>query len=213
MRKNHNKLYYGLYKHKTVFKLPGSLMFYPTTDKHLEKIKQDYSDAPDMTSLADFIMKNRKFVKFRFQDKRAIFYTDYDKSLHLIDNFWDYWIGSETVDPRFNDLDKDTVGCLRLPHGKYQYQVHLRKEAQDIMSEANIQTLKNFIESNNEHYLVTNRDVIGFLYSKNSFFSGGYFYVTEEKFLTPLYMMAQEAIDKVIQLRQVKYGSNKKTER
>ena len=41
MRKNHNKLYYGKYRHKTVFKLPGSLMFYPTTDEHLMKLKKN----------------------------------------------------------------------------------------------------------------------------------------------------------------------------
>jgi len=188
-------------------------MFYPTTDKHLLKIKDEYADAPDMITMADFILNNRKHVKFRFQGKKAIFYTDYDKSLHLIDNFWNYWVGSETVDPRFKDLDKNTVGCVRLPHGKYQYQVHLKKEAQDIMNTTSINTLKDFIESNNQHYLVTNRDVLGFLYSKDSFFSGGYFYVTEEKFLTPLYMMAQDAIEKVIEFRKVKNGSNKKVKR
>ena len=31
MRKNHNKLYYGRFRHKTVFRLPGSVIFYPTT--------------------------------------------------------------------------------------------------------------------------------------------------------------------------------------
>ena len=42
---------------------------------------------------------------------------------------------------------------------------------------------------------------------------GGYFYVKEEKFLTAIYMLAQQAIDKVIQFRKVKNGSNKKTTR
>ena len=87
MRKHHNKLYYGKYRHKTEFRMPGSLMFYPTTDEHLLRLKKEYSDAPDMNHLADFIMKNRKLLKFRFQDRKAIFYTDYDKSLELIDNF------------------------------------------------------------------------------------------------------------------------------
>ena len=69
MRKNHNKLYYGKFRHKTELRIPGSLMFYPTTDEHLLKIKKDYPDAPDMNFLADFIMKNRKLLKFRFQDR------------------------------------------------------------------------------------------------------------------------------------------------
>ena len=67
MRKNHNKLYYGKYRHKTEFKMPGSLMFYPTTDEHLIKIKNIYPEAPDLNNLADFIMTNRKKIKFRFK--------------------------------------------------------------------------------------------------------------------------------------------------
>jgi len=213
MRKHHNKLYYGKYRYKTEFRMPGSLMFYPTTDEHLTMIKKEYPNAPDMNHLADFIMKNRKLLKFRFQDRRAIFYTDYDKSLELIDNFWDFWSASETVDPKFKKLDKNTVGCLRLPHGKYKYQVYLKKEAQNIMSDIEINTLKNFIESNKDNCLVTKRDVVGFLHSNFPYFSGGYFYVTEEKFLTPIYMLAQNAIEKVIKFRKVKNGSNKKTTR
>jgi hypothetical protein len=46
------------------------------------------------------------------------------------------------------------------------------------------------------------------LNSRHPYFIGGYFYVTEEKFLTPIYMMAQKAIDKVIKFRKVKNGSN-----
>ena len=42
MRKNHNKLYYGRYRNKTVFKMPSSLMFYPTTDQYLTKLKQKF---------------------------------------------------------------------------------------------------------------------------------------------------------------------------
>ena len=80
MRKNHNKLYYGKYRHKTIFKLPGSLMFYPTTDEHLIKIKKDYKDLPDVNHLASFIMANRRNVKFRMQDRKTIFYSNLDKS-------------------------------------------------------------------------------------------------------------------------------------
>ena len=118
MRKNHNKLYYGKYRHKTVFKLPGSLMFYPTTDEHLLWIQKEYPTAPDMCHLVSFIMANRRNVKFRMQDRKTIFYSDLDKSQELIERFWDFWIGSETVDPKFKNLGKDTVGCTRLPHGK-----------------------------------------------------------------------------------------------
>ena len=65
MRKNHNKLYYGQHKHKTVFRLPGSLMFYPTTDKHLLKIKNDYGGAkcPKFNLVGPVELDNLKLAK------------------------------------------------------------------------------------------------------------------------------------------------------
>ena len=213
MRKNHNKLYYGKYRHKTVFKLPGSLMFYPTTDEHLLWIQKEYSTAPDMCHLASFIMANRRNVKFRMQDRKTIFYSNLDKSQELIERFWDFWIGSETVDPKFKNLGKDTVGCTRLPHGKYQYQVYLKKDAQVLMTDAQKKNLWEFLERNVDNCLVTNYNIIDFLEDKSPYCFGGYFYVKEEKYLTPIYMLAQQAIEKVIQFRKVKNGSNKKTTR
>jgi len=208
MRKHHNRLYYGRFKHKTVFKIPGSLMFYPTTDEYLSTIKERYPDHPDMHFLSDFVIKNRKTMKFRFQDRKAIFYSDQKLARQLIDRFWDYWTGSETVDPRYNDIEADTVGCSRLPHGKYQYQVHLKKDAQLHITETQRSNLWEFIERNVDHYLVSNYNVLDYLEGKNPYCFGGYFYVKEEKFLTPIYMMAQPAIDKVIKFRKVKHGSN-----
>ena len=213
MRKNHNKLYYGKYRHKTVFKLPGSLMFYPTTDEHLVWLKKEYADAPDINHLASFIMANRKNVKFRMQDRKTIFYSDLQKSQELIERFWDFWIGSETVDPKFANLGKDIVGCTRLPHGKYQYQVYLKKDAQSLISDTQKKNLWDFLERNVDDCLVTNYNIIDFLENKATYCFGGYFYVKEEKYLTPIYMLAQQAIDKVIQFRKVKNGSDKKTTR
>ena len=211
MRKNHNKLYYGKFRHKTEFKMPGSLMFYPTTDEHLLKIKKDYPDAPDMNRLADFILQNRRKIKFRFQDRKAIFYTDHKTSLSLIDTFWEFWIKSETVDPKFKDLGKNVIGCTRLPHGKYKYQVYLKKDAQLILNDSQRNSLWEFIERNVDNCLVTNFSIIDYLEKKSQYCFGGYFYVKEEKFLSPIYMIAQQAIEKVIQFRKVKNGSNKKT--
>ena len=213
MRKNHNKLYYGKYRHKTVFKLPGSLMFYPTTDEHLTKLKNDYKDLPDMNHLASFIMANRRNVKFRMQDRKTIFYSDLDKSQELIERFWDFWVGSETVDPKFKNLSKDTVGCTRLPHGKYKYQVYLKKDAHLLITDAQKKNLWQFLERNVDHCLVTNYNIRDFLEDNSPYCYGGYFYVKEEKYLTPIYMLAQQAIEKVIQFRKVKNGSNKKTTR
>ena len=213
MRKNHNKLYYGKFRHKTEFKLPGSLMFYPTTDEHLLKLKKDYPDAPDINRLADFIIKNRRNLKFRFQGRKAIFYTDRQTSLALINNFWEYWIASACVDPKFSDLGKNVIGCTRLPHGKYKYQVYLKKDAQLILSDLQRISLGEYIERNVDDCLVTNYNIIDYLEKKSPYCFGGYFYVKEEKFLSPIYMIAQQAIEKVIQFRKVKNGSDKKTKR
>ena len=206
-------MYYGKYRHKTVFRVPGSLMFFPTTSDYLMTIKEKYPDYKDMHDLADFIMANRTKMKFRFQDRKSIFYSDQEMAQRLITQFWDFWAGSETVDPKFSKLDANTVGCSRLPHGKYQYQVYLKKDAQEMVQGSEIETLANFLESNKENCLVTNRDVKRFFAGNSPYFIGGYFYVTEEKFLTPIYMMAQKAIDKVIQFRKVENGSNKETTR
>ena len=193
--------------------MPGSLMFYPTTDEHLVKIKKDYADAKNMVGLADFIIKNRKNIKFRFQDKKAIFYTDYENSLILIDNFWDYWTGSRSVDPKMTKLGKNIVGCKRLPHGKYKYQVYLKKDAHLYIDNTQKNNLYQFLERNTDNCLLTQWAVIDWFEDKCPYCFGGYFYVTSEQFITPIYMMAQEAIDKVIQYRKVKNESNKKTTR
>tara|TARA_Y100000592_G_scaffold67472_1_gene104820 strand:+ start:2590 stop:3156 length:567 start_codon:yes stop_codon:yes gene_type:complete len=188
-------------------------MFYPTTDEHLEKIKQQYANTKNMVELADFIIKNRNKMKFRFQDRKAMFYTNHEQSLVLIDYFWDYWTGSRTVDPKFSNLGKNIVGCERLPHGKYRYQVYLKKDAHVHINDTQRMNLQQFIDRNTDHCLVTQWQVIDWLEDKCPYCFGGYFYVTEEQFLTPIYMMAQQAIDKVIQYRKVKNGSNKKIKR
>ncbi len=193
--------------------MPGSLMFYPTTDEHLVKIKEQYKDAGKMVKLADFIINNRNNMKFRFQDKKAIFYTNYEKSLILIDNFWDYWIGSKSVDPKMTNLSKNVVGCNRLPHGKYKYQVYLKKDAHLHIDDTQRKNLYEFIERNTDHCLLTQWALIDWFEDKCQYCFGGYFYVTEEQFITPIYMMAQQAIDKVITYRKVQNGSNKKVKR
>ena len=193
--------------------MPGSLIFYPTTDEHLQHIKRLHPDLPDINFLADFIIKNRNKMKFRFQDRKSMFYSDRRLAQQLIYNFWDYWIGSENVDPRITNIGKDIVGCTRLPHGKYQYQVHLKKDAQLMMNDSQVSALWDFLERNVDHCLVTNYNIIDYLERKSPYCFGGYFYVKDEKFLSPIYMLAQQAIDKVIQFRKVKNGSNKKTTR
>jgi hypothetical protein len=188
-------------------------MFYPTTNEHLLQVKKQYKDSPDINYLADFIMDNRKKIKFRFQDRKAIFYTQKENAQKLIKRFWDFWIGSESVDPKFQKLDANTVGCSRLPHGKYEYQIYVKKDAHLHITETQRFNLWNFIERNHDHCLVPGNALLDYLEDKCPYCFGGYFYVTKEQFITPIYMMAQEAIDKIIQFRKVKNGSNKKTAR
>ena len=38
MRKHHNKLFFGKYSYKAIFKIPGTNMLYPTTQAHLSTI-------------------------------------------------------------------------------------------------------------------------------------------------------------------------------
>lgn len=197
MRKRHNKLYYNRFVHKNVFKMPGSLMFWPTTDEHLMKIKTQYPDAPDMNALANFIMKNRNDIKFRFQGRKAIFYTDRHLARELVTNFWNFWIGSTEVSESAIGLSKNEVVCKRLPHGKFPYQVHMKKDAHRYISEAQRQSLWKLVNESDDIHL-THRYVIDFLSGKTDYCYDGYFYVKEEKVLTLLYMFAQNGINKVV---------------
>jgi len=62
MRKHHNKLYYSKYRFKTIFKLPGSLQFYPTTDQYLQELIDKNHDKQYMVKLANFILENRASI-------------------------------------------------------------------------------------------------------------------------------------------------------
>ena len=68
MRKHHNKLYYGKYRFKNVFKMPWAGILYPTTDQKLLEMIQGkdknvrylnttwYKSSPDVVKLAKFIL-------------------------------------------------------------------------------------------------------------------------------------------------------------
>jgi hypothetical protein len=184
--------------------MPGSLMFYPTTDQYLINLKKKNVGLKDLNNLADFIMQHRDSMRFRIQDKKAIFYTNEGMSKDLIGSFTNYYEKTEIVDPKFGLLDKNTVGCDRLPHGKYQYQVHFRKDVHKHINEKERQALFAFIERNVNHCLITNKFVLDFLEDRSPHCYHGYFYVQDEKFLTPIYMIAQKGIDKVIKFVEVK---------
>ena len=213
MRKHHNKLYYGKFAYKTVFKMPGSLMFYPTTDKHLAWLKKEYADAPDMNRLADFIIDNRKKIKFRLQDKHAIFYTNKSLAQELIDGFWQFWYDSTEVDINARLLKKNQVICKRIPHGQYPYQIHLKKDTHQHLDDKDRDALWNILSNNKNNCLVSHRYVYDFLSGKAKFCYEGYFYVRDEKMLTMINLLAGKGIKKIVNFIEDKNGSHKKIKR
>jgi len=202
--------------------MPWAGILYPTTDQKLLEMIQGkdksvrylnskwYKTSPDIIKLAQFIIDNRTKMKFRLQQKYAIFYSDKSLAQLLVETFWDYWYGSESVDPKFNRLGKNSIGCRRLPHGKFQYQVHLKKDVHQHLTNSERQNLWQYIERNENECLVTNKYVLDYLIGKYPHCYHGYFYVSEQKMLTPIYMIAQKGIEKVIKFVAIKNGRNKK---
>ena len=203
MRRHHNKLYFGKYRFKTVLKIPGNLMFYPTTDQYLIGLRAKHPEAHIVHKLANFIIENRNMIKFRMQDKLSIFYSNKDIASDLINKFWNYWYKSEEVNPKHATDKKDVVSCSRLPHGKFQYQIHLKKDAHIYSDASERKNLWNLLSRNPKDCLITSGPVEIFLNGRNPHLFRGYFYVRTEKWLSPIYMIASKMIDKVIKYEKV----------
>lgn len=225
MRKHHNKLFYGKYRYKVCFDMKWAPILYPTTDQNLQNFidgkhdktmylnKKMWKTNSEVIALAKLIMDNRSRMKFRLQQTKSIFYTDKKLANELVVSFWDSWIDSKVVDPKHGQLQENTVGCTRLPHGKYHYQVHLKKQkAYSVAEDKRIALLKYF-ENNVDNVYVTNNLLIDWLEGKDNWYPASYFYITEEKFLSPLYIIAGDMIDKIIQFKENKNAGNKKTTR
>ncbi len=205
--------------------MPWAPMMYPTTDENLQSyIDGTNNDVPFLSNkvwrqsssvvrLAKFIIGNRSKMKFRLQQTKSIFYTDKKLANELIVNFWEDWIESKVVDPKYANLEENTVGCTRLPHGKYQYQIHLKKQLSWQVNEDKRIALLKFLDHNIDNVYVSNGGLIDWLEGKDRWYPASYFYVTEEKYLSPLYVIAGEMIEKVIQFKETKNAGNKKIER
>ena len=205
--------------------MPWASILYPTTDqKLLEMIqgkdkavtslnKEWYQTSPDIIKLAQFILDHRTEMKFRLQQKYAIFYSNTNLAQLLIETFWNHWYGTKSINPKYNKLGKNTVGCRRLPHGKFQFQVHLKKDVHQHITNSERENLWAYLERNDESCLVTNKYVLDYLIGKYPHCYHGYFYVSEQKMLTPIYMIAQKGIDKVMKFVKIKNGRNKKIKR
>ena len=208
-----------------MFNIPWVPMLYPTSNQNLQEFidgthktirnldKRFHESDPSVVKLAKFIIENRNKMKFRLQQNQSIFYSDKKLASQLVETFWDYWSGSNTVNPDYDKLKPNTVGCRRLPHGKYQYQVYLRKDVHRLLNKSDRENLFEFMERNVDSCLITNRYVIDYLEGKNPHCYHGYFYVSQEKILTAIYIIAQKGIDKVIKFIEVKNAGNKKVKR
>ena len=117
------------------------------------------------------------------------------------------------IDPKYADLEENTVGCTRLPHGRYQYQIHLKKQLSWQVNEEKRRALLKFLDTNVDSVFVSNGLLIDWLEGKDTWYPASYFYVTDEKYLSPLYVIAGDMIDKVIQFKEIKNAGNKKTTR
>ena len=205
--------------------MPWAGILYPTTDQKLLEMIQGkdksvrylnskwYKTSPDIIKLAQFIIDNRTKMKFRLQQKYAIFYSDKPLAQLLVETFWDHWYGSESVNPKYNRLGKNSIGCRRLPHGKFQFQVHLKKDVHQHISKQERESLWAYLERNENDCLVSNKYVLDYLIGKYPHCYHGYFYVSEQKMLTPIYMIAQKGIEKVIKFVAIKNERNTKIKR
>ena len=222
MRKHHNRLYYSQYTNKSKFKMQWANMLYPTTDENLQAYidgkqfnswtkTEQWKNISDVVRLAKFILNNRNKIKFRIQQKHSFFYSNSDTAKKLQEEFKDDFVGQTVVEPKLTKADKNTIGCVRLPHGKYRYQVHLKNDAHKYLTDEQRQGLFEFLDLNVNNCLVTSKYVLDYLEGKFPHCYHGYFYVKNEKFLSPVYMLAQKAIYKVIRYKRIKNGSNQKT--
>jgi len=222
VRKHHNRLFYGKYRYKLAFDLKWAPMLYPTTDENLDSfISGKQADtkylnvkmwkvSSSVVQLASFIKRYRAKMKFRLQQTKSIFYVDKHLANLLVGMFWEDWKESTVVDPKHGALKDNMVGCTRLPHGKYQYQIFFNKPKARKMSHEKKEALNKFFTTNSANVYMTNA-LVNWLAGKDNWYPESYFYVTEQKYISPLYVIAGDIIDKVIQFRKVKNGSNKKT--
>jgi len=206
-----------------VFRMPWACYLYPTTDLHLksvldhtekefksERTMRDskwvffFKHREKLKKLASFILHNRNTMKFRIQQVETVFYCDEEMAKGLVSMFWNEWHNADAVSKdRSYLLDKNSVLCKRLPLGKYQYQVHLKKNMHKILKQSQREDLYRYLMHNPDNCMITGKYIKEYLEGSSQYAWHGYFYVRDEKLLTPIYLIAQEAIEKVIKFVRV----------
>ena len=227
MRKKHNKLFYGKYTHKAEFRMPWCGWLYPTTDEHLQRLllnptafdghMQFATDIfkvkkhkTEIMQLADFILKNRNRIKFRLQSPNAIFYGSRSVIHQAITTFWDNWRDCmETDATHIRKMEPNTVICNRLPHNRYRYQIYLKRDAQFKINDRNRKSLAKYLLQNTDVARVVNSHMLSWLNGESEHCEG-YFYIADEKCLTPVYMIINDSIDKIVKYVKISNDRNNK---
>jgi hypothetical protein len=110
-----------------------------------------------------------------------------------------------STDPKLSISTNDVVVCKRLPLGKYNYQVHTKRKMYTRLSDAQRRLLRSYLTQNDDNATVTNKNLKAYL-GLNGFWSAdvnSYFYVKDEKALTPIYMISKDIVDRVIKFVKV----------
>ena len=193
---------------------------YPTTDKHLTMLLNDptafkghvffekFSNAknyiPEIRSLAYVLRKYRSMMKFRIQDKGGVIMYGNKKLIHeLITVFWEYWVDCFETSKNFDmKMDRHTVVCSRLPHKKYQYQVWMKQgcyESEHRMA----RSLAAYLLDKPDVGKPANELQENWLRNESDYDGSGYFYIKDEKCLTPVRLILGENIDKIIKFVKI----------
>ena len=207
MRKHHNKLYFGKYTHKATFAIPHLSQLYPTTDFYLQRfLRVKHFKNETVSQIAEFILQNRPKMKFRLQNSFCVLYGSQKFILEAINLFWKNWVNITSTDPlKTKLLDNNVVVCKRLPLGKYQYQVHTKRKMFHYLTESQKQLLYKYLTQNNNNATITNRNLKQWLSGAGArhYDLQGYFYIKDEKALTPIYMISNKIVDRVTKFVKV----------
>jgi len=207
MRKHHNRLFFGKYTHKAVFKVPNIAKLYPTTDYYIEKNIKNLDKSSGAYQIGTLILEERKNFKFRIQNNSFIMYGSKELILNQITKLWDYWTGVVTTDPNsVKVLDNETVICRRLPLGKFAYQVHTKRNMYDKISIEQRKLLFNYLTLNPENATITNSNLKQWLSGQGAihYDLNGYFYVKDEKSLLPVYMISKNIVSHIRKFVKIK---------
>jgi|TARA_A100001015_G_scaffold305629_1_gene398639 hypothetical protein len=188
--------------------MPFAFRLYPTSDDNLFRTVK-HSGQQDQIRLAKFLLEHRDKFQFRIATDNNIFntgkkyngnvsfYCNFDFAMFAIKTFWDDLYDVQSVDlDNVQLIDKNTVICKRLPHNKYEYQVHVNGYLHKKITTHERTALANLIYDN-ERVKIASHTLRDFLSGTKNYCWGGYFYIEDEKMLSAIYMVSKNIIDKV----------------